>query len=262
MLSIKGRPDPQWFWIRSAACCLSPSANTSPILSRTAWVSGTPVLCFLLSEGHMVLEDRPRYAFRFPRLGAVWVPTYASAAWARSPERVEPVLDAKESICTRIRSGRVIFTRFALPDSFDRSTSASAQIPPANSLFPWWCSMGCGAGTDSPSNNNPSTWHSIASTALLNASSAVSPAEKQPGKSGTVTPYAEDLSLWMTTGNFMVLRVANPNRPDGRHSSAFPSENPFWDVELSPVRRRRGVCIDGANHGHSPISSLRLSVCR
>ena len=81
-----------------------------------------------------------------------------------------------------------MLTRFALPDSFDTSTSTSAHIPPRNLLSGRWNSIVRARGTTSPSTINPSIWHSMASMALVSASSVVAPAEKQPGKSGTVTP--------------------------------------------------------------------------
>jgi len=62
---------------------------------------------------------------------SLWAATYSSAACARSPERVSPCLAANESIWSRTRSGKVMFTRLDLPESLDTSTSTSAHTPSA-----------------------------------------------------------------------------------------------------------------------------------
>lgn len=79
---------------------------------------------------------------------------------------------------------------YAAAEDFQlRSTGTMAQTASEKSGLERNASMSVlGVGMSSPSSSIPSRCSSIASFAMLSASANVLPAEKQPGRSGTVTP--------------------------------------------------------------------------
>ena len=83
-----------------------------------------------------------------------------------------------------------MFTRSTFSDNLETSTSTTPNVQPLNSGFFDTTSREDGAGISCPSSISHSSQPEMASFALSNASSNVSPAEKHPGRSGTITPKA------------------------------------------------------------------------
>ena len=81
-------------------------------------------------------------------------------------------------------------TREERVPSLARSTSTTAHVQLRNARLRRRSCRRDGAGGALPSSSASSRWSRIASSALPMASSKVSPAEKQPGRSGTTTPKA------------------------------------------------------------------------
>src|SRR5271165_3742746 len=92
-----------------------------------------------------------------------------------------------------MRRGSVMLTRSTVSSSAAGSMVTSERIQPAYSGLARIVSSVEGGGTGSPASSAASIQASPASSAPSSASSRVSPAEKQPGKSGMTTPYAESL---------------------------------------------------------------------
>jgi hypothetical protein len=106
------------------------------------------------------------------------------------PERLSPAARACASRRRNTRRGSVIFTRSIVSSSNTGSIAMTSSNHPLKSGFARIVSKPEGAGIVSPASSAASIQAAAAYTAPAIASSKLSPAEKQPRRSGTATPNA------------------------------------------------------------------------
>jgi hypothetical protein len=114
----------------------------------------------------------------------------SSVSWAMKPERVSPAAPASASRRRSTRRGSEMFTRSIVSSS---KAGSSVRTPKAQPAWAGSCrnaSRRDGGGIASPASSAASIQAAAASSAPENASSRLSPAEKQPGRSGTTIPNA------------------------------------------------------------------------